>query len=96
MNDAIVDTNKGLYIKLIFIKIIEFFLFYVRNIFLVTAAMFIFLVLVVIFTFYQDELNIDPIKNVILFVDNSPIIGNMIEMPTGNIHIDENDLGYFF
>jgi hypothetical protein len=61
MNDSIVANNKWLYVKLIFIKIIEFCLFYIRNFFLVGAAMFVFLALVIIFTFYQDELNINPI-----------------------------------
>ncbi len=96
MNDSIVENNKWLYIKLIFIKIIEFCLFYIRNFFLVGAAMFVFLPLVVIFTFYQDELNINPINSTVSVINDMPIIGDMIEIPQEDIHFDEKDLGNFF
>jgi len=96
MNKSVVEKEEGLYVKLILIKIAEFFLFYVRNSFLVVAASFVFLALVVILTFYQDELNISPVKNVMLFVDNAPVIGNMIEMPTGHIRMEGDDFDHFF
>jgi len=96
MDDSVVENNKGLYIKLIFIKIIEFCLFYIRNIFLVSAAMFIFLAIMVIFTFYQDELSIAPINNVMLLIENMPIVGNVIDIPKEDIHVDGNDLSHFF
>jgi hypothetical protein len=96
MNDSIVANNKWLYVKLIFIKIIEFCLFYIRNFFLVGAAMFVFLTLVVIFTFYQDKLNINPINSTVSVINDMPIIGDMIEIPQEDIHFDEKDLGNFF
>lgn len=95
MNQIVAGSGKDDFIKLIFIKIIELGFFYLRNIFLVGAAMFIFLTLVVIFTFYQEELGIDPIGSILLFLDSAPLIGEMIDIPE-RIQVGGDDIVQFF
>ena len=96
MTQVVAGKNKDTFIVLFVIKIIEFFLFYVRNIFLVGSAMFISLTLVIILTFYQDALSINPINSALLFLDKIPIIGNMTEVLKGDIHMEGADISHFF
>lgn len=96
MDQAIMENNKSTFIKLLFVKLIEFLLFYVRNFLFVGAVLFIFLGLMVIFVFFQDELHIDPVYSFFTFADNTPVIGTMIELPRGNMSFDETDIINFF
>ncbi len=95
VNKSIVNFDNKFYINLV-IKIIEFFLYYIRNSFLVSASLFIFIPLVIILIYYQDTLNLHPIGIVFSYLDNVPIIGNMIDISESDADLDEGDLGYIF
>lgn len=96
MSYIVAGRDHNDFFKLILIKIIEFGLFFLRNNFLVGAALFIFGTLVIIAIFFQDELSTDIIGEIILFLQSMPIIGERILVPDETIHIDGSDLSYYF
>ena len=96
MDAQIVAGNKDIFIKTVIIKVVEFFLFYVRNIFFIVSAFLIFLVLVIVYIFYQDSLGISLGGAVSDVLMSLPIVGEYMSSPSENIFMDEHDLKNFF
>lgn len=96
MEKNVVENTDTIFVKFFLVKIIEFFFFYIRNIFLVGASMFIFIALMVIFIFYQDILHVDFLQSIFIFITSLSIVGDMIDMPNGTEYFDQDDLSVFF
>lgn len=87
-------TAEGKSFGNIFLRILGFFLGYIRNSLFLTSAMMILMIIVITQIFIQDELNIDLFGRVLIFLDNIPIITNYISI-NEKMHVDKADLDNF-
>lgn len=86
------ETKTRFVLFIIVMFLLEFFLHYIRNIFLVISSLFVFALGSLSIIFVQEEMNVNPFQNMSVFVQKLPFEISFRESK----HIDQDDLASFF
>jgi hypothetical protein len=85
---------ENMSLKNVFLLIARLALSYLRNASFVTSATMIFVILVIVQIFFQDELDVNAFGQIIMALEKIPFINGYVDMSEGSYN--EKDIASFF